>query len=88
MGIMKTRISALHEKLNLRLLRYMRDCVSSIKKQLLCHNKQIYDTTANSFTQHSKMAVPLTALRIIISEFKNKDDIIRQILMLKSKGDF
>lgn len=79
--MMKTRFSALHGKLNLLLRRYMRDQrTSSVKKQLLCQSKQIYNTTTNSFTQHSKRARPLTAIGITISEFRNEDDIIRQIL--------
>lgn len=48
---MKTRISALHGKLNLLLPRHMRDQhVSSVKNQLLCHSKQIPNATTNTFT--------------------------------------
>lgn len=36
------------------------------------YHKQLYTA--------SKVAMPLTAIRITISEFKNEDDIIRQIL--------
>lgn len=79
--MMKTRILALHGKLNLLLQRYVRDQrVSSVKKQLLCQSKQIYNATTNNFTQRLKMDLPLTAIRITISELKNEDDIIKQIL--------
>lgn len=71
---MKTRISALHEKVIFALVEIL-EHMSSDKK----NNRCVYNATANSFTQHSKMAMPLKAIRITFSEVKNEEDI-RQIL--------